>query len=194
MSLWGPSPFTANIVIFEDFLREDETFLTQPPYVLRIPLKVISNHRLNFPSCAKRLSTVILADIVSAEDKRLHLQMPTNKINVSAHCANTTPHARQNNIGAAVGCLVDHTTTSTARPARFARREMSLKFGNDSTGSLRRSAALSQATMRRFLPPGRLAVKFTLSKNRLFVPISRLLGSDQIGKIQTQTYLVDKIT
>ena len=53
-----------------------------------------SNHCRNFPN-AERVPTVLHADIVSAEDKRLHPQMPTDKINVSAHCANTTAHARQ---------------------------------------------------------------------------------------------------
>ena len=55
--------------------------------------------------------------------------MPANKINVSAHCANNTAHAKaeQNRCSSSRPCHNFHNS------ARFAWKEMSLKLGNNST-------------------------------------------------------------
>ena len=117
------------------------------PHALQFSILVDdgSNDCRNFPN-AERVPTVLHADIVSAEDKRLHPQMPTDKINVSAHCANTTAHARQGE---------QHRPKPHRPPLGKVQEE-----GNESQVQQQlfsllkpegRFAALSQATVRRFL-------------------------------------------
>ena len=141
-------------MIFEDFLRVGMggTFPKQPPRRAACPAvfnpgrrRIKSNHCRNFPN-AERVPTVLHADIVSAEDKRLHPQMPTDKINVSAHCANTTAHARQGE---------QHRPKPHRPPLGKVQEEGNESQVQQQLFSLLKSegrfAALSQATVRRFL-------------------------------------------